>query len=80
MVLFWFNLYSGYSGNTHIDSLFLMGQHVLFTAFPPIVNGMIDQDLTTDTLLSIPALYKIGQEGRVSVTSYLFVSFTSVLN
>jgi len=65
MILFWFNLYSGYSGATQIDSLFLMGQHVLFTAFPPIVSGIIDKDLSAETLLGYPELYKIGPEGQV---------------
>jgi len=66
MVLFWFNLYSGYSGTTHIDSLFLMLHHVVFTAFPPIVNGIIDKDLSPETLLRYPELYKVGPEGQVS--------------
>ncbi|KAL4230408.1 putative phospholipid-transporting ATPase VB [Mactra antiquata] len=79
MVLFWFNLYSGYSGATHIDSLFLMGQHVLFTSFPPIVNGIIDKDLTPETLLGIPTLYKVGQEGRIYTRLSFLIVFLDAI-
>ncbi|XP_053399263.1 phospholipid-transporting ATPase VA-like isoform X2 [Mercenaria mercenaria] len=79
MVLFWFNLYSGYSGSTHIDSLFLMGHHVFFTAFPPIVNGIMDKDLVPETLLAFPTLYKVGPEGRTYTRlSFLIVFLDSI--
>ena len=72
MVLFWFNLYSGYSGSTHIDSLLLLFIHVLYCAFPPIVNGIMDKDLSPKTLMENPEIYKIGPKGKVS--SYMSVS------
>ena len=65
MVLFWFNLYSGYSGSTHIDSLLLLFIHVLYCAFPPIVNGIMDKDLSPKTLMDNPEIYKIGPKGKV---------------
>lgn len=64
MTLFWFNLYSGYSGSTHIDSLLLLFVHVLYCAFPPIVNGIMDKDLSPKTLLENPEIYKIGPQGK----------------
>jgi len=64
MVLFWFNLYSGYSGTTHIDSLFLMLHHVVFTAFPPIVNGIIDKDLSQKPYSGIQNCIKWGPKDR----------------
>ena len=73
-MLFWFNLYSGYSGATHVDSLFLMGQHVLFTAFPPIVNGILDKDLSAETLKMYPELYKVGPEGKVFIIQFHYLS------
>ncbi|XP_052793308.1 phospholipid-transporting ATPase VB-like isoform X2 [Mya arenaria] len=79
MMLFWYNLYSGYSGNTHIDSLFLMGHHVLFTAFPPIVSGIIDKDLNAETLILYPELYKVGPEGQTYTRlSFLIIFLDSV--
>lgn len=79
MMLFWFNLYSGYSGATQIDSLLLMGQHVLFTAWPPVVNGVIDKDLLPETLLAFPYLYKVGPEGKTYTRlSFLIVFIDSV--
>ncbi|XP_052278161.1 phospholipid-transporting ATPase VA-like isoform X2 [Dreissena polymorpha] len=79
MVLFWFNLYSGYSGSTQIESLFLTGQHVLFTAFPPIVSGIIDKDLNAETLLLDPNLYQVGPKGLTYTRmSFLIVFLDSV--
>ncbi|KAL3879260.1 hypothetical protein ACJMK2_031562 [Sinanodonta woodiana] len=57
---YWFNFYSGFSGSTHIDSLFLMLQHVVFHAFPPVINGILDKDLSASTLMKNPELYKVG--------------------
>lgn len=79
LVLFWYNLYSAYSGTTHIDSLFLMCQHVLFVAFPPIVNGVIDKDLTPRTLIKYPTLYKVGPEGKTYTRlTFLIVFIDSI--
>ena len=72
MVLFWFNLYSGYSGSTHIDSLLLLFIHVLYCAFPPIVNGIMDKDLSPKTLMDNPEIYKIGPKGKVRLKKEFF--------
>ncbi|KAL3879263.1 hypothetical protein ACJMK2_031565 [Sinanodonta woodiana] len=70
-VLYWFGFYSGFSGSTHIDSLYLLLQHVAFHAFPPILNGIFDKDLSETTLMTNPKLYKVGPANK----TYTRVSF-----
>ncbi|GFR72418.1 phospholipid-transporting ATPase [Elysia marginata] len=65
-ILFWFQIFSGFSGSLMIDSLYLTMQHVVFTSLPPLANGVFDKDLCAHTLLSDPTLYKPGQRGEVS--------------
>lgn len=64
--MLWFQLYSGYSGSLQFNSLFLLFIHVLFTAFPPVVNGIFDKDLMPETLLRFPEVYKMGIEDKVT--------------
>ncbi|XP_061165426.1 phospholipid-transporting ATPase VD-like isoform X2 [Saccostrea echinata] len=62
--MLWFQLYSGYSGSLQFNSLFLLFIHVLFTAFPPVINGVFDKDLMPSTLLRFPEVYKMGIEDK----------------
>nr|KAG5711610.1 hypothetical protein BaRGS_016792 [Batillaria attramentaria] len=63
-VLFWFQIFSGFSGSLMIDSLYLTLQHVAFTALPPLINGVFDKDLSAETLLANPVLYKPCQRSE----------------
>ncbi|XP_059146032.1 phospholipid-transporting ATPase VB-like [Physella acuta] len=79
LALFWFQLFSGFSGSLMIDSLYLTMQHVIFTAAPPLANGIFDKDLAAETLLSEPALYKPGQKGKMYTQwTFLIVTIDSV--
>jgi hypothetical protein len=51
----------------------LMLQHVLYTACPPIVNGVLDRDLSAETLLAFPQIYKMGPRDKVSQTNKIIV-------
>ncbi|GFO46882.1 phospholipid-transporting ATPase [Plakobranchus ocellatus] len=64
-ILFWFQIFSGFSGSLMIDSLYLTMQHVVFTSLPPLANGVFDKDLSVETLISDPTLYKPGQRGEM---------------
>ncbi|XP_041360414.1 phospholipid-transporting ATPase VA-like [Gigantopelta aegis] len=59
-VIFWYQLFSGFSGSLQIDSIYLLLQHVLFTSLPPLINGVFDKDIDADILLAKPHLYKTG--------------------
>lgn len=65
MVLFWFQLYNGFSGSNAINELNLIFFNLVFTALPPIISGIWDQDVSCETLLEKPDLYKQGQESKL---------------
>ena len=48
-------------GQVHIDEMYLMFFNVLFTGVPPLISGILDQDLTPTTLYSHSYVYKLGQ-------------------
>ncbi|XP_076446004.1 LOW QUALITY PROTEIN: phospholipid-transporting ATPase VA-like [Babylonia areolata] len=78
-VLFWFQLFSGFSGSTNIDSLYLTMQHVAFLGFPPLINGIFDKDASAENLLAYPVLYKPGQRGEMyTKKTYLMVLLDSL--
>ncbi|XP_056012522.1 phospholipid-transporting ATPase VD-like isoform X2 [Ostrea edulis] len=60
LVMFWYQMYSAYSGSMQFDSLYTMLTHVVFCAFPPLVNGVLDKDLSSETLLKFPHIYRMG--------------------
>lgn len=64
-VLFWFQLYNGFSGSNLIDDLSLIFFNLIFTAAPPVVCGILDKDLPASVLKSNPHLYKSGQNDEV---------------
>lgn len=70
-VLFWFQLYNGFSGSNLIDDLSLIFFNLIFTAAPPVVCGILDKDLPASVLKANPDLYKTGQSGAVSRPPYL---------
>ncbi|XP_076467810.1 phospholipid-transporting ATPase VA-like [Babylonia areolata] len=64
-VLFWYQIFSGFSGSLMIDSLYLTMQHVAFVALPPLINGVFDKDLSAETLIANPILYKPCQRSEM---------------
>ncbi|KAK3100160.1 hypothetical protein FSP39_015575 [Pinctada imbricata] len=70
---FWYQPFSHFSGSLQFDSIFTMLLHVLFTALPPIINGILDKDLSADTLLRQPHIYKTGQQDKL-YTRFTFFS------
>ncbi|XP_041929977.1 phospholipid-transporting ATPase VB isoform X1 [Alosa sapidissima] len=60
-LLFWYQFYCGFSGTAMIDYWLMIFFNLFFTSVPPIMHGIMDQDVSATTLLSIPELYKIGQ-------------------
>ena len=73
MVLFWFQLYNGFSGSNAINALNLIFFNLIFTALPPIISGIWDQDVSSETLAKKPYLYKQGQESKVQNYLYIYI-------
>lgn len=78
-VLFWFQMFSGFSGSLMIDSIYLTLQHVIFTSLPPLINGVFDKDLSADTLLANPILYKPCQRSEMYTHWTFLVMFVDSL-
>ncbi|KAL5011267.1 hypothetical protein ScPMuIL_009818 [Solemya velum] len=78
-ILVWFQIFSGFSGATNIDSLYLMLMHLIFTSWPPIMNGVLDKDLAADTLLKFPKLYEIGPQDKVYTKFSFFVALADAI-
>ncbi|XP_055381993.1 phospholipid-transporting ATPase VA isoform X2 [Condylostylus longicornis] len=62
-LLFWFQLYCGFSGAVMIDQMYLMLYNLVFTSLPPLAIGVYDKSVPEDLLLTNPYLYKNGRLG-----------------
>ncbi|XP_063105904.1 phospholipid-transporting ATPase VA isoform X2 [Cavia porcellus] len=61
-LLFWFQFYCGFSASAMIDQWYLIFFNLLFSSLPQLVTGVLDKDVSADTLLLEPQLYKSGQK------------------
>lgn len=68
-LLFWYQFFCGFSGNTMIDYWQMVFFNLFFTSLPPLVFGVLDRDVSAETLLSLPELYKNGQNSEVCLDS-----------
>ncbi len=62
-VIFWFQIFSAFSGSNPIDSVNLFMYNLIFTSLPIIVVAITDKDLKADVLLREKRFY---QQGRCS--------------
>lgn len=69
-LLFWYQFFCGFSGNTMIDYWQMIFFNLFFTSLPPLVFGVLDRDVSAETLLSLPELYKNGQNSEVCLDSW----------
>ncbi|KAG7198267.1 hypothetical protein KM043_005670 [Ampulex compressa] len=70
-LIFWFQLYCGFSGAVMIDQIYLMLYNLLFTSLPPLALGVYDRVASPGVLLATPHLYKRGRLGLI-YRSYSF--------
>ncbi|PAV57743.1 hypothetical protein WR25_07383 [Diploscapter pachys] len=63
-VIFWYQIFNGFSAQVPIDPLYLMVYNLLFTSVPSLLYGCLDQDASADVLLEYPALYEQGRLGK----------------
>ncbi|KAG8508803.1 putative phospholipid-transporting ATPase VB [Galemys pyrenaicus] len=64
-LLFWYQFFCGFSGSTMIDYWQMIFFNIFFTSMPPLLFGILDKDVSAETLLAVPALYKSGQNSEV---------------
>lgn len=70
-LLFWYQFFCGFSGTSMTDYWVLIFFNLLFTSAPPIIYGVLEKDVSADTLLQLPELYQSGQKSE----AYLPLTF-----
>uniref|UniRef100_A0AAR2LEH4 Phospholipid-transporting ATPase n=1 Tax=Pygocentrus nattereri TaxID=42514 RepID=A0AAR2LEH4_PYGNA len=73
-LLFWFQFFCGFSGSTMTNSWVLIFFNLLFTSVPPLLYGVMDKDVSASTLLSLPQLYKAGQNCEAYLPSTFWLT------
>ncbi|KAG6453561.1 hypothetical protein O3G_MSEX008214 [Manduca sexta] len=74
-LVFWYQIYSGYSAMVMIDQIHLMAYNLMFTALPPIVIGAYDRVAPASLLLERAGLYSAARRGL----AYRAASYWAVL-
>lgn len=64
-LLFWYQFFCGFSGSTMLDYWQMIFFNLFFTSVPPLLFGVLDKDVSAETLLRLPELYRNGQNSEV---------------
>ncbi|XP_075400488.1 phospholipid-transporting ATPase VD [Tenrec ecaudatus] len=70
-LLFWYQFFCGFSGTSMTDYWVLIFFNLLFTSAPPVIYGVLEKDVSAETLMRLPELYKSGQKSE----AYLPLTF-----
>ncbi|KAF9016585.1 phospholipid-translocating P-type ATPase [Hymenopellis radicata] len=63
-VLWWFQIYCGWSSNYVFDYTYLLFWNSFWTIAPVIAIGLFDRLVDADALMALPELYRYGREGK----------------
>nr|XP_061833572.1 phospholipid-transporting ATPase VA-like [Nerophis lumbriciformis] len=63
-LIFWYQFYCGFSGSAMIDQWYLIFFNLMFSAFPQLITGTLDKDVSAETLQLLPQLYVSGQNSE----------------
>ncbi|KAG6485109.1 hypothetical protein ZIOFF_053638 [Zingiber officinale] len=63
-ILFWYVLYAAYSLTTAVTEWSSVLYSIIYTALPTIIIGIFDKDLSRETLIKYPQLYRSGQMNK----------------
>ncbi|TSW75993.1 putative phospholipid-transporting ATPase VA [Bagarius yarrelli] len=63
-LIFWYQFYCGFSGSAMIDQWYLIFFNLMFSAFPQLITGTLDKDVSAETLQELPQLYMNGQNSE----------------
>ncbi|GLD65450.1 probable phospholipid-transporting ATPase VA [Lates japonicus] len=66
-LIFWYQFYCGFSGSAMIDQWYLIFFNLMFSAFPQLITGTLDKDVSAETLQQLPHLYVNGQNSEYSL-------------
>ncbi|KAL1537594.1 P-type phospholipid transporter [Salvia divinorum] len=62
LTLFYYNVFTGFSGQEFYDDWYMVMFNVLLTSLPVVALGVLEQDVSSDVCIKFPALYKHGQQ------------------
>lgn len=65
VLLFWYQIFNGFSGSSPIDSINLIIFNLVYTSLPILVVGVADQDLPPPVLLKEKTFYRQGRCSEV---------------
>ncbi|XP_056894279.1 phospholipid-transporting ATPase VA [Takifugu flavidus] len=63
-LIFWYQFYCGFSGSAMIDQWYVIFFNLMFSAFPQLITGTLDKDVSAETLQQLPHLYGNGQNSE----------------
>lgn len=70
-LLFWYQFFCGFSGSVMTNSWVLILFNLIFTSAPPLIYGILNQDLPADTLMELPELYQDALTSKVTANTYM---------
>ncbi|XP_039527793.1 probable phospholipid-transporting ATPase VD isoform X3 [Pimephales promelas] len=73
-LLFWYQFVCGFSGSVMTNSWVLIFFNLLFTSIPPLIYGVLDKDVSAETLLELPHLYESGQKSQAYLPSTFWLT------
>ncbi|XP_074068587.1 phospholipid-transporting ATPase VB isoform X2 [Macrotis lagotis] len=73
-LLFWYQFFCGFSGATMIDYWQMIFFNLFFTSLPPLIFGILDKDISAETLLALPELYRSGQNSKFYKLSTFWIA------
>ncbi|XP_074558346.1 putative phospholipid-transporting ATPase 4 [Curcuma longa] len=62
LTIFFFEAYTGFSGQSVYDDWYMLLFNVVLTSLPVITLGVFEQDVSSEVCLQFPALYQQGQK------------------
>ncbi|XP_007553128.1 phospholipid-transporting ATPase VD [Poecilia formosa] len=73
-LLFWYQFFCGFSGSVMINSWVLILFNLVFTSVPPLIYGILDQDMPADTLMKLPQLYGAGGTTKIYIPATFWIT------
>ncbi|XP_026161377.1 phospholipid-transporting ATPase IC [Mastacembelus armatus] len=70
----WFGIFNGFSSQSLYETWFIPLYTVFYTSFPIMCMAFLEQDVSPESSLKLPELYKTGQ--RQELSSTLVLSFS----
>uniref|UniRef100_A0A1I8F4J5 PhoLip_ATPase_C domain-containing protein n=1 Tax=Macrostomum lignano TaxID=282301 RepID=A0A1I8F4J5_9PLAT len=64
MMLFWYQLFNGFSGQVNIGQVYQICFNLTMTSLGPLVIGILDRHLSAEILMANPVLYTDAQNCR----------------